>query len=57
MGTAAFVVDRPGAELIYVALVVSQDLLHGVGIPGAGRVGLPPAAAVHGPCSYGASWC
>ena len=38
MGTAAFIVDRPGAELVYVALIVSQDLLHGVAISGLGRV-------------------
>ena len=38
MGTVAFVVDRPGAELVYVALVVPQDLLHSVSIPGLGRV-------------------
>ena len=57
MGTAAFVVDRPGAELVYVALVIPQDLFHSIGIPGAGRVAHPPAAAAHGLCSYGASWC
>ena len=38
MGTAAFIVNRPGAELVYVALVVPQDLLHSVSVPGAGRV-------------------
>ncbi len=38
MGTAAFIVDRSGAELVYVALIVSQDLLHGVAISGLGRV-------------------
>ena len=38
MGTAAFVANRPGAEFVYVALVVPQDLLHGIGVPGLGRV-------------------
>lgn len=38
MGTAAFIVDRSGAELVYVALVVPQDLLHSVAISGLGRV-------------------
>lgn len=36
--TAAFVVDRPGAEFAYVALVVPQDLLHGIGVPSLGRI-------------------
>ena len=38
MGTAAFIVDRPGAELVYVALIVQQDLLHGIGVPGTGPI-------------------
>ena len=38
VGTAAFIVDRSGAELVYVALVVPQDLLHSVSIPGLDRV-------------------
>ncbi len=38
VGTAAFIVDRPGAELVYVALIVQQDLLHGIGVPGTGPI-------------------
>ena len=38
VGTAAFIVDCPGAELVYVALIVPQDLLHGISVPGAGRI-------------------
>ena len=55
MRTAAFVVDRPGAELVYVALVVPQDLLHSVSVPGMGRVAYRQRP-VHGLCSYGTSW-
>ena len=55
MGTAAFVVDRPGAELVYVALVVAQNLLHSVSVPDLGRVARRQRQQ-YGPCSSGASW-
>ena len=36
IGVAVLVIQRPGAELVYVALVVPQDLFHGFSVPGAG---------------------
>ena len=37
MELAAIVIERPGTELVYVALIVPQDALHGQRITGTGR--------------------
>ena len=38
MELAAIVIERPGTELVYVTVVILQDLLfHGPGVTGAGR--------------------
>ena len=38
MGITVLVIERPGAELEYVALVIPQHLLHSLGVPAAGGV-------------------
>lgn len=38
MGRTVQIVERPGTELVHVALIVPQDTLHGQRITGAGRL-------------------
>lgn len=38
MELAAIVIERPGTELVYVTVVILQDLFHGPGVTGAGRL-------------------
>ena len=38
MELAAIVIERPGTELVYVTVVLLQDLFHGPGVTGAGRL-------------------
>ena len=38
MELAAIVIERPGTELVYVTVVILQDLFHGPGVIGAGRL-------------------
>ena len=38
MELAAIVIERPGTELVYVTVVILQDLFHGPGVTGAGHL-------------------
>ena len=38
MELAAIVIERPGTELVYVTVVILQDLFHSPGVTGAGRL-------------------
>ena len=38
MELAAIVIERLGTELVYVTVVILQDLFHGPGVTGAGRL-------------------
>ena len=38
MELAAIVIERPGTELVYVTVVILQDLFYGPGVTGAGRL-------------------
>ena len=38
MELAAIVIERPGTQLIDIAVIMLQDTLHGFGVTGAGRV-------------------
>jgi len=38
MGRTVQIIERPGTELVYVALIVPQNALHGQRITGTGRL-------------------
>lgn len=55
MRLAAAVIERPGTQLIDIAVVMLQDTLHGFGVTGAGRVDPQNQAEGFSPCNWIAS--
>ena len=55
MELAAIVIERPGTELVYVTVVILQDLFHGPGVTGAGR--LDHCKGAKDPYIWPASFC